>query len=153
MDPQKEKRLLNEYQRGFPLVSNPFAQIAKEVELAEAEVLSFFQAELKGGRISRLGPVVAPLKVGPSTLAALAVPSEQLEEVAALVNSYPEVNHNYCREDQLNLWFVLHAQDEDHLQAVLMDIQQRTGLAVHDFRLEEEFRIDLAFELFPEAVP
>ena len=37
----------------------------------------------------------------------MAVPEERFEEVAAIVNAFPEVAHNYEREHALNMWFVL----------------------------------------------
>ena len=40
-------------------------------------------------------------------LAAMAVPAERFEAVAAHVNAHPEVAHNYAREHALNMWFVL----------------------------------------------
>jgi hypothetical protein len=90
---------------------------------------------------------VAANTVGVSTLAAAAVPPEQLESVAALVNGYTEVNHNYEREHRLNLWFVATAPDLAHLTAVLDEIAARTGYEVLSFPLVEDYHIDLGFEL------
>jgi DNA-binding Lrp family transcriptional regulator len=61
------------------------------------------------GVVSRVGAVFAPRRVGASTLAALAVPPDRLEEIAARVSARPEVNHNYEREHRYNLWFVVTA--------------------------------------------
>jgi DNA-binding Lrp family transcriptional regulator len=142
-----EARLLSEFQRDFPVTEEPFASIAARLGVSEADVLAGYKRLLDSGRMSRLGAVIAPGRAGVSTLAACAVPPERRDAVAAVVNSYPEVNHNYAREGAINLWFVVHAGDETHLKSVLDSITARVGLPVLDLRLEEEFRIDLGFPL------
>lgn len=144
---QLERRLLNDFQRDFPLVKRPYAKIARRLGVTEAEVLDTLRLLRAEGSLSRVGPVFAPHRLGASTLAALAVPEERLEEVAALVSEYPEVNHNYEREHRFNLWFVATAASPERLRAVLGQIEERTGLAVLDLPLLQEYHIDLGFEL------
>lgn len=141
------RRLLDEHQRGFPLAGRPFARIGAGLGLSEDEVLARFAALQAAGLIGRIGAVVAPHRAGWSTLAAMAVPAATLAAVAALVGSYPGVNHNYEREHALNLWFVATGRDRAEVQAVLAQIARRTGLEVLDLPLEEAFHIDLGFPL------
>ena len=117
-------------------------------EMGGPPYLADFQRELKqAGAISRVGAVVRPNTIGVSTLAAMAVPPEELETVAAIVNGYAEVNHNYEREHRLNLWFVATAPDVAHLTAVLDEIAGRCGYEVLSFPLVEDYHIDLGFEM------
>jgi DNA-binding Lrp family transcriptional regulator len=90
---------------------------------------------------------VPPNSIGVSLLAALAVPSDQFDEIAEWVSSLPEVNHNYEREHRFNLWFVVNASHEGHLEDVLEYIEQRSGLTVLRLPLLEAFHIDLGFPL------
>ncbi len=142
-----EWRLLNDWQHGFPLSLTPYADIARELGVTEAEVLEALARLKSAGAVSRVGAVVRPNTVGVSTLAAMRVPTEQLEAVAALVNGYAEVNHNYEREHRLNLWFVATTTDAARLQAVLDDIAARSGIEVLAFPLLESYHIDLGFDL------
>ena len=80
-------------------------------------------------------------------MAAMAVPAEQLDEIAEWVSSLPEVNHNYEREHRFNLWFVVNASHDGHMGDVLGHIEQRTGLTIMRLPLLEEFHIDLGFPL------
>ena len=64
-----------------------------------------------------------------------------------MISGYSEVNHNYQRDHDFNLWFVLTASDEQTLNAVLDDIEQRSGLPVMYLPMEEDFHIDLGFNL------
>lgn len=142
-----ERRLLDCYQRDFPLTSTPYADIARRLGADEAAVLAALERLQAMGTISRIGAVLKPRAVGASTLAAMAVPAERLDEVAALVSGYREVNHNYEREHELNLWFVATAFSERHLAAVLDDIETRTGLTVQRLPMIEDYHIDLGFKL------
>jgi len=142
-----DRRLLNDFQRDLPLTSRPFAAIAKRLRIAEDEVLQRLRRLLADGLISRIGPVFTPRRLGSSTLAAMAVPPSRLEQVAELVNSYPEVNHNYEREHRLNLWFVATAADPQQLEQVLNEIATHSGLEVISLPLEQDYHIDLGFPL------
>ncbi|BAU46935.1 AsnC family transcriptional regulator [Sulfurifustis variabilis] len=142
-----EKRLLNEFQRDFPLSSTPYADIAKRVGASETEVLEALARLTASGAVSRVGPVIRPHSIGVSTLAAMRVPPERLPEIAALVSEYPEVNHNYEREHEVNLWFVLAAPTKQRLRQVLSDIERRARLAVLDLPLLADYHIDLGFEI------
>jgi DNA-binding Lrp family transcriptional regulator len=142
-----ERRLLDEYQRDFPLLPRPYAEIARQLGVREAEVIAALERLQQAGLISRVGAVVTPHKAGWSTLAAMAVPAGRLEQVAALVSSYPEVNHNYEREHRLNLWFVVAAADKAQVRAVLKAIAGKTDLEVLDLPLVEAYRLDLGFPL------
>jgi len=142
-----EERLLNDYQRDFPLEPRPFAKIAETLDMTEDEVLELFSGLEEKGACSRIGAVVRPNTVGASTLAAMTVPVERLEEVAETVSSQPEVNHNYEREHAFNLWFVAAAADREALAGVIGRIERLTGLAVMDLPMEKSFHIDLGFDM------
>lgn len=142
-----DRRLLNEFQRNFPLTATPYADIAMSLGVTEQDVIGRLQRLQSAGTVSRVGPVFRPNRIGASTLAAIAVPSGQLEEVAALVSAYAAVNHNYEREHAYNLWFVAAAPDAAQLAAILEDIAQRTGLEVMSLPMLEDYHIDLGFDL------
>jgi len=142
-----EQRLLDEYQRDLPLSPAPFAEIGRQLGVGEDDVLAALNRLQKAGLIARVGATVRPHQAGYSTLAAMAVPPERLDEVAALVGGFAEVNHNYEREHRFNLWFVVVAADRAEVDAVVRAIEARSGLVVLDLPLIESFRLDLGFSL------
>ncbi len=142
-----ERRLLDEFQRDFPLSPHPYAEIARALGASEAEVLAALARLARAGAIGRIGAVLRPGRLGASTLAAMAVPHERLEEVAQIVSGYPGVNHNYEREHALNLWFVATAPGAIELEALLDEIETRSGLRVHRLPMIEAYHIDLGFKL------
>lgn len=141
------KQLLNNYQQDFPLSPTPYRDIAEQLGVSEAEVLSAFQTLSEQQMISRIGPVIAPNSIGCSALVAMAVPDYDLEWVAEVISAYPEVNHNYERENRFNLWFVLVADHEQQLQAVINDIEAKTGYQAMLLPMLADYFINLGFEL------
>jgi len=142
-----DRRLLGEFQRGMPLSPTPFADMAAALGVDEQTVLARLAQLQSDGIVSRVGPVLAPNRVGASLLAAMVVPAAELESVAAMVSSLPEVNHNYEREHAYNLWFVVTDRDGDHLEQLLALIEARTGYPVLRLPMLESFHVDLGFEL------
>ena len=142
-----DQRLLDEWQRDFPLVQQPFATIGQTLDLSEAEVLARLAHLKTTGAISRIGATVRPNTIAVSTLAAIAVPDARIKEVAAIISTEEGVNHSYLREHDWNLWFVATAPDKDSLQASLARIKAKSGLQVLDLPLLHAFNIDLGFRL------
>ena len=147
-----EKRLLNDYQQGMPMVSEPYAEIAGELNakgfsVSASEVIECLNGLIEKGLISRVGPVFKAKTIGGSTLAALAVPEQRMEEVAQIVNSFSQVNHNYEREHEYNLWFVVTAASEEEVLLVLDQIEQQTKLKVLNLPMENDYHINLGFPL------
>jgi DNA-binding Lrp family transcriptional regulator len=142
-----ELRLLNEFQRDFPLERAPFDRVAERIGCSEGEVLATLRALQARGAVSRVGAVVAPRRIGASTLAALAVAPQALDTVAAQVSALAQVNHNYEREHAFNLWFVVTACDAAALDGVLERVRRESGCPLITLPLREEFHIDLGFDL------
>ncbi len=142
-----DRRLLDGFQRDFPLVARPFAAIAASLGVGESDVLDRLRRLAGTGAVSRVGAVCRPNAVGASTLAAIAAPDEAVEEVAAIIGEEPGVNHSYLRENPLNLWFVATGPDRAHVDAALARIAARTGLDVVDLPLVRSYHIDLGFSL------
>lgn len=142
-----EQKLLDNYQRDFPLSATPFADIAAELGVSEGQVLESFEDLKARGSVGRIGGIFKPGSVGASTLAAMEVPEDELEAVAELVSGFASVNHNYEREHRLNLWFVVAADTQDEVTRTLRTIEEQTGFAVLDLPMLEAFHLDLGFKL------
>lgn len=142
-----DRRLVSEFQRDFPLTAQPYAVLAGRLGVSEDAVLDRLDRLQAEGVIARVGATVRPNTVGASTLAAIAVPPDRLEDVAAIVSAHRLVNHNYRRDHFFNLWFVVTADRRADVDAVLESIRNATGLDVLDLPIVEDFHIDLGFPL------
>jgi siroheme decarboxylase len=143
----REIALMDRWQRDFPLVERPFAQVGQDIGFDEAATIAAFRRLREVGVMARIGAVVRPHAAGASTLAAMRVPPERLEEVADVVSSEPLVNHNYERAHPINLWFVVAGMDCNAVAATLHSIERRTDLALLDLPLERAYHLDLGFSL------
>ncbi|MCE1237206.1 MAG: Lrp/AsnC family transcriptional regulator [Hyphomicrobiales bacterium] len=149
-----QKRLLDGWQRDFPLVERPFAAIGSQVGFDEEAVIAASEDLVVRGVVSRLGPVVRPNTAGASTLAALACAPHEIDAMAAIVSAEPGVNHNYEREHpDLPIWFVATGADRDAVDATLDRLRAATGCEILDLPLLREYRIDLGFALDGSSRP
>jgi DNA-binding Lrp family transcriptional regulator len=141
------RQLIDRFQHGMPLCPEPYKEMARILGCREAQVMDCLEAMAQAGTLSRIGPVFEHSRAGASTLAAFAVPAERLQQVAERVSQYPEVNHNYAREHFYNLWFVLTGPDRPHIERVLEQLENETGLVPLDLPMLTAYRIDLGFAL------
>jgi DNA-binding Lrp family transcriptional regulator len=141
-------RLLNEFQRDFPLVPRPFRSVADRLGAREPEVLAMLASLVTNGKVSRVGLTFAPGRIGAATLAAMAVPEERLHEIASRVSAFAEVNHNYEREHFYNLWFVVTGPDEARIETVVREIERAAACGrVLSLPMVEPYHVDLGFDL------
>lgn len=126
---RKDRLILNEIQRNFPVTHRPFLALARRLGMKEKEILERVQRLKESGIIRRIGASFSARSVGfSSTLCAAKVPSEKIEEFVSVVNSYPGVTHNYEREGDYNLWFTLIAPSRKRIEEILAAISRRTGV-------------------------
>ncbi|SOC20176.1 Lrp/AsnC family transcriptional regulator [Thalassospira xiamenensis] len=142
-----QTRLIEHFQRGFPTTPRPFETIANELGTNEDTVISAISDLKDKGYLDRIGATYATGRAGASSLAAMEVPDDQLEKIAAQVSHFTEINHNYEREDKLNLWFVVTTADQASLDTTIKAIETKTGLPVYRMPMIEHYRLDLGFAL------
>lgn len=141
-----DRKVINTLQGGFPISETPFADVAGTLGIAEDELMQRIGRLRDNGDLSRFGPMYNADRLGgATTLAAMAVPAGDFERVAAMVNAHPEVAHNYAREHQLNMWFVVATEDPGRIDEVIRAIETETGLAVYSMPKTQEFYVGLRF--------
>lgn len=142
-----DRLLINRLQDGLPLEHAPFAAVAQEAGLTEAEVVARITQLREIGAITRFGPFIdAEAMGGAFCLCAMAVPEGRFDEVMTLVNAHPEVAHNYERLHKLNMWFVLACEKPDQIAEAAARIEGETGLTVLRFPKQREFFIGFRVE-------
>ncbi|HYD32360.1 MAG TPA: AsnC family transcriptional regulator [Azospirillaceae bacterium] len=145
---QTDRRIINALQGGFPVSERPFGDAGRALGLEEEELIGRIRGLVEAGALSRFAPMYHAERLGGGlTLAAMAVPEECFDTVAALVNAHPEIAHNYARAHALNMWFVVATERPEDVARVLAVIAAETGLEVYDMPKREEFFIGLRFEV------
>lgn len=142
-----DRAIINNLQGGFPICDEPYHEVAAQLGTTAEELMRRLDVMLESGTLSRFGPMYHAERLGGGlTLAAMQVPPEDFERVAAIVNNFPEVAHNYMREHALNMWFVLATETPERINQVVAAIEQKTGYPVHNMPKREEFFVGLRFE-------
>jgi siroheme decarboxylase len=147
---RKDRLILNEIQRNFPITHRPFLALARRLKLREKEIIQRVQKLKDVGIIRRIGASFSARAVGfTSTLCAARVPGQKIEKFVAVVNTYPGVTHNYEREGEYNLWFTLIAPSRRKIHQILAEISRKTGVreilnlpALKTFKIAVDFSFD-----------
>ncbi len=142
-----DRLIINQLQGGFPVCESPYQAVASQLGLTEAELLTRINDLLESGLLSRFGPMYHAEQMGGAlTLAALKVPEQQFEQVADMVNAFPEVAHNYARSHELNMWFVIATEKSDAVAGVIKAIEEKTGLPVFNMPKLNEYFVGLKLD-------
>jgi len=137
--------LIDGYQSGFPVEERPFRAVGEALGVAEAEALERVESLREAGIFRRFGAVLNPPVIGASTLAAIKAPEGRFDEIAATVNGYRQVNHNYRRDHEWNMWFVVTAGSLGTRDRIIREIEAETGCSVLVLPMLTDYYIDLEF--------
>ncbi len=145
--------LLDVLQDDIPLISRPFEEISVRLGIPEDEVIRRLKGLKERGIVRGISPVLESRHVGLSatTLVALRVPPEMIRSTARLINEYPEVSHNYRRDNDYSIWFTIAAKDENRIREIVQEIKKEARLSESDI-LElptvRRYKVDVRFS-FP----
>jgi len=143
-----DRRIVNDLQGGFPICDRPFAEAGDRLELGEAELIDRLGALVETGTLSRFAPMYNAERLGGAVcLCAMAVPADRFDAVTETVNAHREVAHNYEREHDLNMWFVLASDAPDRIPDVAAAIEAETGLVVYQMAKQAEYFIGLKVQV------
>ena len=103
-----DKEILNEIQWTFPLVSQPYHEIAKKFNVSVEEIKKHLINLKQSGVLRQLSAIFDTRRLGyKSSLVAMEIEPDKLDFRASQINRHPGVSHNYERNHQFNLWFTL----------------------------------------------
>jgi len=142
-----QRQLCNELQKGLPVRSRPFDDLARFLGSDEEAVLQQIAQLKKDGLIRQISALINYRALGKtSTLAAAHVPQESLQEVAEAVNSLEGVSHNYLRKHHYNLWFTLQGWSSEEIRLTLSNLSGRFGIDFHSLPVRHVFKLDVRFD-------
>lgn len=141
-----DRSIINTLQGGFPICDRPFLEAAHACGIGESELISHLQHLLDEKVLTRFGPMFQIERMGGAfTLAAMKIPKEDFERVAGIVNAFPEVAHNYERENNFNMWFVLATETPAGIGRTIARIEEKSGYKVYNMPKEREYFVGARF--------
>ena len=139
-----DRAIVNALQQGFPVSERPFRDAGALLGLGEEDLIARIGKLLDDGVLTRFGPLYQAERLGGAyALAAMRVPQADFDRVAEAVNAHPEVAHNYERDHEFNMWFVLATETPDGIARAAAQIERATGLPVYLMPKREEFFVGL----------
>jgi len=141
-----DKEIVNGLQGGLPICERPFLEMALQFGISEAELIARLENLLNQKVLTRFGPMFQIERMGGAfSLAAMKVPEEDYERITGIVNVLPEVAHNYRREHEFNMWFVLATETPEGIDHAISHIEATSGLAVYNMPKEKEYFVGARF--------
>jgi len=144
-----DQQLLTIIQNDFPIAHRPYSILGKQLGISEENVIARISNLKEQGLIRRLGGVFDSRKLGyTSTLCAIQVPEDRIDEVAHTVNKIPGVTHNYLRNHDYNMWFTLIAPSDEIIKNTLHSIKTQACIdmlinlpAINFFKINVHFKL------------
>lgn len=141
---QIDRDIINGLHGGLAVCERPYLEAAQRLGLEENELIARLSGMLAQGVLTRVGPLYQIERMGGAfTLAALHAPLEEYEQVAQRVNALPQIAHNYARDHELNMWFVIATETPDEIKEVIDRIERETGCSVFNFPKSREYFVEL----------
>ncbi|WP_221091578.1 siroheme decarboxylase subunit alpha [Deinococcus aquaedulcis] len=146
-EPSAREQLLNRIQRDIPIVQRPYARLAEEVGLSEAEALAILREVKAEGVLRQVSAIFDTRTLGyQSSLVAAVYDENHLDAGAEVVNTHPGVSHNYKRNHDFNLWYTIAVPPESNLEAHVQKLHELSGArltrlmpTLHLFKIGVEF--------------
>lgn len=152
----RDRRILTVIQENFPLIPDPWAQVAEEasappdaVLLTGDEVRRRVARMREDGVIRRIGAILDARFLGIVTiLVAAKVPEDRIDGFAEVVNENPRVTHNYQRPGPYTVWFTLWGESRNEIEETVEDIGRRTGIdEISLFPAVKTYKIRAVFDV------
>lgn len=141
---QIDRDIINGLHGGLEICERPYLLAAQRLGLTEEGLIARLGVLLEQGTLTRVGPLYQIERMGGAfTLAALHAPAENFEQVAQRVNALPQVAHNYARDHELNMWFVIATETPGEIAEVIGQIERETGCSVFNFPKSREYFVEL----------
>jgi DNA-binding Lrp family transcriptional regulator len=129
-----DKKVIRALQGEFPLVAEPYKEMAEAIGISEELFLERVQALEAQKKIRKMGAVLRHREVGfkANVLVAWVVPQERLDEVALQMASHPAVTHCYDRTTApgwpYNLYTMVHGRSREECEAIARELGEENGV-------------------------
>ena len=129
-----DKKIIAIMQEDFPLVAEPYREIAERLNISEEELLIRLDNYRKSGKIRKIGAVLRHREVGyaANALCAWIVPEERIQEVGEMFAKVAVVTHCYARVTQpgwpYNFYTMLHGNTREQCNDLASQLAKQASL-------------------------
>ncbi len=130
-----DRELIKIVQNGLPIVSRPYAEIARRLDTGEKDVIQRLRQLIDTGVIKRYGVVVRHRELGykANGMVVWNVPDDRVSELGSCIGKFPCVTLSYRRPRRMpvwpyNLFTMVHGRNRDEVRQKVAEIVHRCGL-------------------------
>ena len=131
----EDRALIKIVQRGLPIVSRPYADIAERLATTEQDVIQRLQRLVNDGSIKRYGVVVRHRELGykANGMVVWDVPDTRVSELGSCIGRFTCVTLSYRRPRRLpdwpyNLFTMVHGRNREEVEQKVKEIVDSCGL-------------------------
>jgi len=131
-----DRKLVAQAEKGLPVLSEPFNQIAAETGITPQQAIQRLKQLREEGVIRRFGVSLRPISIGYAANAVVAwkVPEERVCELGAYFAGYKDISHCYEREVvagrwEYNLYTVIHGRERTAVEELVKLLALVVGIA------------------------
>lgn len=132
---EADREILKILQDDVPLVSRPFLEVAKKLDIKEEEVIRRIKKMMSEGIVRRFSASIRHRKLGitANPLVAWKVPEKRVEEVGEKLASFEEVTHCYERAAvpgkwEYNIYTMIHGYNRDDVKKTAKKLSDAIGI-------------------------
>ncbi len=155
---EKQKQLIRLLQEGLPLVPEPFAELAKQLDFSAEEIVQQITDWLDVGLIRRFGAVVRHQQLGfvANGMAVFQVEDDRIDAVGEKMVEHPEISHCYRRPSlddwNYNLFAMVHGRSEEEVREFVKSLAKELGLNKYDVLFSSTEYKKVSMKYFLESV-
>ena len=130
-----DRALIKIVQRGLPIVSRPYADIAERLSTTEQDIIQRLQKLISNGSIKRYGVVVRHRELGykANGMVVWDVPDDRVGELGSCIGRFSCVTLSYRRPRRLpdwpyNLFTMVHGHNREEVRQKVEEIIETCGL-------------------------
>lgn len=131
----EDRALIKAVEHGLPVVSRPYAEIAKQLNTSEESVITRLQLLMDSGAIKRYGVVVRHKELGYTAngMVVWNIPDDRVEELGICIGNYACVTLSYRRPRRLpdwpyNLFTMVHGSSREEVTKKIEEIVEQCNL-------------------------
>ena len=130
-----DRKIVRALQGDFPLVAEPYKELAKEAGVSEEEFLSRVKAMAAEKKIRKMGAVLRHREIGygANALCVWRVPEGMMDEAAKIMSRHSAVSHCYDRDTgkdwPYNLYTMIHAKSREECEKIVEELSALTGIS------------------------
>ncbi|NIA07985.1 MAG: radical SAM protein [Actinobacteria bacterium] len=155
---ERQKQLVRLLQEGLPLVPEPFAEMAKQVDFSAKDIVQQITDWLDAGLIRRFGAVVRHQKLGfeSNGMAVFEVTEDRIQAIGKEMAEYPEISHCYRRPSlddwNYNLFAMVHGRTEAEVRRFVDCLAEQLKISKYDVLFSTTEYKKTSMKYFLEAV-